>query len=301
MQRCRGVVLALAMLVPGCVQAIDGPVVHEADCSSDADFVTLGPVAGLEQASGVQGAQLSRDELTMVYSQISYGGTAAQPTDRFGDLYLAHRAHADDPFGEARALDEVSSAQDELTGSLSDDLLTLYFDRQVSDRRYQIFRATRRSPDGRFDEPAPLALGGDGSSDFEPFVTADGLFFGSTRRSPFASLYHAERRGLAYAAPEWLMTLSVLPATAYEMPVVSADGLTIYFAVLNDDHGTTRDIWMASRADTLQPFVRPHPVLSINTPARETPAWLSSDRCRLYFFTDRAGAVALWRAARRAS
>jgi hypothetical protein len=234
----------------------------------------------------VESAQLSRDERTIVFSRSTVlPPGSGDPIQRYGDLYLAGRPDRSAPFGEVRALDEVNSEFDELTGSLSDDLLTLYFDRQDRGQQYQIFAATRAAPGAAFGAPAAISLGGAATSDFEPFITADRLYFGSTRLNGLASLFAAVGGGSRFGAPQWLMSLHTLASpTAYEDPVVARDGLTIYFAAPLEGR-IDKDIWIASRASRYDPFDPPHPVASVNTTGRDTPAWISDDGCRLYYIT----------------
>lgn len=289
-----------AISATACTQLLDIPDLHRGGCSPDAEFVALAPVTGLGSAPGVQNAQLSRDELTIVFSRSTVEGPPDRPVQRYGDLYLAHRDHRGDGFREPRPLDEVNTAFDEFTGSLSEDLRTLYFDRQDLGSRYEILAATRSTADGVFGAPAVVSLGDGATSNFEPFITADGLYFGSTRRDGLASLFIAAGHGTQFAAPEWLMSLETEESpTAYEDPVVARDGLTIYFAA-PPDGAIAKDIWIAGRAARDQPFGPPHPVASVNTARRESPAWISEDGCRLYFMTDRDGPAALWMASRRA-
>lgn len=291
MQRLHVVALT-ATLVPACSEVLDLPDVHTGDCNPDAPFTELAPVPGLGTGA-VQSGHLSRDELTIVFSQMT-----ATPVQRYGDLYIAHRDHVGDEFARARALDEVSSSDDELSASLSDDLLTLYFDREVGDRQYQIFAAMRGTTEDAFGPPVEISLGDAQTSNFEPFIS-HGLYFGSTRNGGIASLFMAPGTGTQFGRAQPLSSLeTVSVATAYENPVVSADGLTIYFGAA-PDAASHKDIWIAHRVNADAPFDAPHLVKSVNTPAHETPDWISSDGCRLYFSTTRDGSPALWLATRR--
>lgn len=284
--------IALAA-APACAEVLDLPELHRGDCSPDAAFTHIAPVPGLAHDL-VQAAQLTSDELTIVFSRATLA-----PTPRYGDLYLAHRARVGDPFGDARALDEVNTEFDELGASLSDDLRTLYFDREDRDRAYRILVATRASADEPFGPATAVDLGDDTTSNFEPFRTADGLYFGSTRGNGIASLFEAWGSGPAFGAPLWLGSLEAVAApTAYENPVPSADGLTIYFGA-EPTGARAKDIWVAHRSSPGARFDPPRLVTALNTDAFENPSWLSPDGCHLYFMTDRAGAAELWLASRR--
>jgi hypothetical protein len=248
----------------------------------------------------VQGGQLSTDELTIVFSRLTVAGNPGSPVPHFGDLYLANRDTPGAAFGAAIALSELNTELDELGASLSEDRLTLYFDRSDPSQRYHIFAARRSSPVDVFGAPVPLGFGDGTSSDRQPFITPAAIFFASTRSDGSASLLAASGRGTSFEPARRLTSLETLPGpTAHENPVVSSDGLTIYFSA-PPDNATPRDIWTASRAAPDQPFGLPHAIAALNTPSAERPTWISEDSCRLYFVTDRTGrGLTLWMASRR--
>jgi hypothetical protein len=287
------------ILASGCDQVLGVPEVHHGPCDPASAFVRLGPVAGLDSELGEQSAQLSRDELTIVFSRVTISGTQDAPVPRYGDLYMARRDHLADDFHDVVALDELNTELDEQTASLSDDQLTLYFDRRDPAQRYQIFAASRSAPGENFGAPTPIALGDQPGSDVEPFITSSALFFASRENDGSASLFTATGRGTSFLAAHKLVALETLPApTAYEHPVVSSDGLTIYFSA-PPDNATPRDIWRASRSDPVQPFGAPRAVAELNTVSAEQPTWISEDSCRMYFTTNRTGrGFGLWLASR---
>jgi len=288
----------LALLASGCSQVLGVPEVQRGPCDPAAPFVTLAPVPGLDSPFGTQSAQLSRDELTVVLSRTTVAGTPDAPVARHGDLYLAHRDHRASAFQDIIPLDELNTGADERSASLSDDLLTLYFERRDGAQPAQIFAARRASPDGAFGTPMPLVLQSP-ASDVAPFATASALYFASRQPDGSARLFTATGRGTVFAAARELVSLETLPApAAYEHPVVSSDGLTIYFSA-PPDSASPRDIWRASRADLAQPFGPARAVPELNTRSAEQPSWLSDDRCRMYFLTNRDGRGSeLWLASR---
>jgi len=287
------------LLTSACNQVLGLPDVHRGPCDPGSAFLHIAPVAGLGSELGEQSAQLSRDELTIVFSRVTIAGTPDGPVPRRGDLYMAHRNHLAEDFRDAAPLDELNTELDEHTASLSDDHRTLYFDRQGPSQRYQIFAARRFAPSGPFGAPALIALRDPASSDLEPFITSSALFFASRSSDGSASLFTAEGRGTSFAAARQLVSLEGLPGpTAYEHPVVSSDGLAIYFSA-PADRAAPRDIWRASRADPGQPFGSVRAVAELNTISAENPTWISEDGCRLYFTTNRSGeGLQLWMASR---
>ena len=289
----------LVILASACSQVLGVPEVHRGPCDPESAFVSLAPVVGLDSELGEQSAQLSRDELTIVFSRSTIAGTQDAPIPRYGDLYLAHREHLARGFDAAIPLDELNTDADERSASLSDDLRTLYFDRRDPTQRYQIFAATRSAPGARFGTATPLVLQPRASSDVAPFITSSALYFASRQADGSASLFTASGGGTSFAIARELVSLETLPApTAYEHPVVSSDGLTIYFSA-PPDSASARDIWLASRPDRAQPFGPARPVQELNTASAEQPSWISEDSCRMYFLTNRTGrGFGLWLASR---
>lgn len=291
----------VAMFTAACNQLLDTPEVHRGPCSHMAELVQLAPVGGLPSDLGVQAAQLSRDERSIVFSRLTVAGPEGDPVSRLGDLYVARRARPTDPFGDAVPLEELNTEFDEHSASLSDDALTAYFDRRDQSQRYRIFVATRPEPAAPFAQPAPVALGDGTESEVEPFITDTALFFASRRSDGAATLFAAAGRGVPFAPPRSVMALEMQPfATTVENPVVSFDGLTIYFSA-PPDPASPRDIWMAARPDVGQAFGAPRRIAAVSSPSDDRPTWISEDNCRLYFLTNRTGqGFALWMASRRA-
>jgi hypothetical protein len=291
----------LLLLATACNQLLGTPDVRRGACDLGARFVDVEPVAGLDDALGLQGAQLSGDELTVVFSRPTIVPSPAGVASRYGDLYVARRDHRGDAFQAAVALDGLNTDVDEHSAALSADQQMVYFDRRGSSQRYRIFAASRRSPADDFSSPVPLELG-DAGTQIEPFVTADALYFASRAADGSAHLFEAAGRRTSFAAPRQLASLETLPPpTAYENPVVASNGLTIYFSA-PPDNASPQDIWTAARIAVDQPFGAPHPVVELNTVSAERPTWISEDSCRLYFLTNRTGqGFRLWVASRAAS
>jgi hypothetical protein len=290
--------VAILGFATACNQVLGVPEVRRATCNPAAGFERIAPVAGLDSLLGEQRAQLSGDELTIVFSRITIAGTPDAPVSRHGDLYMARRDHRDDDFHDAVALDPLNTELDELGAALSHDQQVVYFARGGPAQPYRIF-AARRSGAG-FGEIAPLVLGDDAASELEPYVTPGALFFASRRGDGAASLFSAAGDGTGFAAPRQLASLEALPGrTAYEDPVVSPDGLIIYFSA-PPGPASPPDIWSASRSDPGQPFGAPHLVTELHSASADRPAWLSEDGCRLYFVTNRSGqGPGLWLASRQ--
>jgi hypothetical protein len=223
------------------------PPVPPGACAPDAEVVSVVPVGGVNTAAEEQNAWLSRNELTIVFSRVIDG--------RLGDLHVAHRAHRGDDFGEAVSLDTLNSVDDEFASSMSDDGRTIYFDRYVTTTGWGIFVATRAGDDGPFDPPTRLKGLSEKYENFEPFITLDDLLFSSRRGDGIPTLYGAARSGATLATPRVLVPT---PAeTADESPVLSFDGLTLYFS--RADASANQGIWSASRPARDRPLGPPRP------------------------------------------
>ena len=82
-----------------------------------------------------------------------------------------------------------------------------------------------------------------------------------------------------------------LPTSYDASPVVSRDGLSLYFSSSRPAPvglGAT-NIWVATRTSRGVPFNSPVIVANVNSPAEEYPGFISGDGCRLYMSSTRAG------------
>jgi Tol biopolymer transport system component len=81
-------------------------------------------------------------------------------------------------------------------------------------------------------------------------------------------------------------------------PVVTPDGLTIYF---RSDRAATvggYNVYVATRADVGDAFSDVQLVPNVNTDADEGPSWISPDDCRLYLSSDVTGSNDIYVATR---
>lgn len=128
----------------------------------------------------------------------------------------------------------------------------------------------------------------------DPFVTADGaaLYFDSARGGGFLDLHVAVRQSDgSFGTPQELMNLDTSATDGH--PVLSHDGLTVYWSSNRSDAGTQRgtDIWMATRPTPAGTFGAPALVPELNSTKNESLSWLSPDGCMVLLQSDRAGGV----------
>lgn len=103
-----------------------------------------------------------------------------------------------------------------------------------------------------------------------------------------------------FAVPRWIEAIS--SDTNQDDPVMTADGLELFFASKRDD-AMREDIWVSRRASTSEEWGEPELVAGANSEERESAIGLSSDGLSLWIGSDRDGGLGgldVW-FARRAS
>ena len=126
-----------------------------------------------------------------------------------------------------------------------------------------------------FDAPTPLAALAGGDHDVAPYLVGTELWFSRKSSSTTFDIFHVSLAG-AGATPVPETQLNAVN-TDDGNPVVSADGLTVFF--VRGGVGL-----MEARRATLQtPFcIRDVPELNAVDAGGGTPSWLSPDGCRPY-------------------
>ncbi len=245
-----------------------------------------------------QTSRLSPDELTMYISGRWNGATTTH-------IYSVTRAATSDNFSAPPTeLAIVNSTANDWDPTISSDGKTLMFgsQRNANDGN-DLFIATRTSTAADFGTPALIANGNSlTDDDTQPFLTADGqeLWFASNRSGTAGAhdIYRSVAAAGSFGTP--VRVAEVSSAGDEFLPVLSADKLTIYFATTSTGPGTKGgfDIWTAHRATATDPFASPSVVTELNSAGNDAPGWLSSDNCRLYFWSDTAGSSDLYVATR---
>ena len=233
-------------------------------CDPRAPFTSIRPLGAINTVDGEGGLRLSDDELTGYYHS-NHGVTG------YG-IFLATRASRDDdfPLGTFTGIGG-------LFPSLTPDRLTMVFDALD-----EIRTATRLTEADMFVGTTPLpninTTGGEGQAMLD--ATARELYF--VRTTPTEEIFVASWPDLV----ERRVTELDMPGSD-RVPVISADGLTIYWSrfVIG-----TSEIWMARRTSIELPFGRAMKVEELDTPLDDAATWVSSDLCRLYIESDRDSA-----------
>jgi hypothetical protein len=203
-------------------------------------------------------------------------------------------------FGAATAIPSIDTTPtaDNWDQMLGADDLTLVFssDRDGPDH---LFITTRPNPSGAFGAPSPIAaINATSYGGSKPYIQGQNIALWYTSGpNGNGDIYVAQPDGngsYALGAP-----VVEINTTADEgFPVVSADGLVIYFFRDDPDAGQNEDIWTATRASTTAPFDTPTRVDELATPQDDDPSWLSPDLCRLYLTNDTTGHTAVYVASR---
>jgi len=252
-------------------------------CDLQKPFGTPAAAAAFNSDTNDDGLTFTADGLTAYISSARSGG------DNY-DLFKLTRTATDQPFGPATALDGgINTADQERDPHVSRDGLKLfYFSNHTLAGTFDIFVASRATAAASFGAGAALTTVNSAANDYNPFLASVDqlLYFASDRPGGpgGTDIYRVPLN--VTAAPVVPTLVSEISTTASEFrPVVSDDGLTIYF----DRVGTAGDdVWLATRAAAADPFSGARAVTELNGAGVDFPIWLSADGCTLYFGSDRS-------------
>lgn len=243
-------------------------------CDVSAPFTSIELVSELN-ATGLHnfGARLTTDRRTVYFHR----QLSTQPIR----IYAATRPTVDAPFEAVTPVELATpDAGVDSFPSLSHDGSVLYFQRRtgpsLSDdatiwfalRQGGTFQAPQQEP--ILDVPGPFER--------MPYAGADGTVWLVLDEANDAGVRHGRvARAAKGGAP---VALDLGATESDEAPVISADGLTLYFF----SRRTTMGVWVAKRASTSAPFDPPTPVAELNTVGVTFPSSLSGDGCELFVY-----------------
>ncbi|HEX4512708.1 MAG TPA: hypothetical protein VH054_04205 [Polyangiaceae bacterium] len=262
----------------------DGSV---AMCDVDAAFSVPTAFATLDSTASDAHLRLAPNELSGYFQTQRDGGLGNY------DVYTATRTSIGDTWTAVGPVTPVNSSAAEVDPSVSGDLLTLYLSRSS-----QLMRATRASASAAFGAPALVPVINSAASDFGPYVIADNsaLYFSSTRNSDAGVAELFVTQPLAdggFTAPA-NVNGAALKTGDNRFAAVTDDQLVLYFGSNRTGGQGNYDIWVATRASTSVAFGTPRVVAEVSSASDETPDWVSSDRCRLYFSSNRGASYDLY-------
>jgi hypothetical protein len=265
-------------------------------CDPDQQFDPPVIIGSLSSDSQDYGLRLSDDEKRAFFTSnrvhardAGDGGDGGAFTDF--EVYTTSRPTNVGAFAMPTAVAELNIDVSETTVGLSPDGLLAIVARSAPGGGTNMWMATRPGAIGGFSTPTLLSMTPDGGTldvpakdDGDAYITATDLWFYSNR-SGAGDIYRAPRTGpTTFGAPVELADINT-PTFQEGSPVVSEDGLVLYFASNRTDGAQAkglRDVWVSTRATTKDPFGLPRNVGELNTPTDESPNWLSADGCRLY-------------------
>jgi Tol biopolymer transport system component len=255
-----------------------------AACDGATAFGAPVPITELNMAGANDvTATLSPDENTVYFASDRPGHIGG------ASIYVATRATRMTTFGTPALVPNVNDPNGVvLNPAITGDGLRLYLQATFPGVNPHLYVATRASTVTPFAVPVPVGNVNSAADDFLPTISLDGklLAFSSNRVNVQAFvLYQAVLSGGAFGAPTAIPGIGTGAVPSMDTdPVMTADGLTLYFASMRED--TSYHIYVAHRPSTATAFATPTRVTELDSPigggTGELPNWLSPDGCRMY-------------------
>jgi hypothetical protein len=249
-----------------------------AACVPGAPFGTPVPIVELNTTAPDGTLRLLPDELSGYFWSRKTGT---------GRIYHAARGRLDQAF-TVTPVTGLSTMDHDLDPNLATDGSVFVFRHNIPGDELW----TARKVDAvTFASPLPMTNLNLPSVEQQPFIlgAADALVFSSDRNGANFDLWLSTRTGSTFGTPVRLADLN-LGGSAEGDPVLSSDGLTIYFRSNRAGGPGQFDIYASTRSTTATTTFGP-PILvpNINSPVDDGPSWISPDGCRLYLSSDRDG------------
>jgi Tol biopolymer transport system component len=262
-------------------------------CDVTKPFGTPSIIDGVNTASQERWGFLSHDELTIYFSDVAATRT----------VYSATRASTTAAFGTAAPVGGINTGGSHEHPAITADGLIIVTDTNQfgGNTQTDIGLATRANVAQDFGAEATVANVDTTNQEVDPWISADGLtlLFGSDRVNQEYRVFMATRASSSspFGTPVEVPGINDTAATD-SGGVLSQDGLEIFFYSTRTGGSGQSDIWHATRASTTASFDAPTNVSELNTSNIELTSWLSPDRCRILFSSDRLGTYDLWMATR---
>lgn len=152
---------------------------------------------------------------------------------------------------------------------------------------------------GSYNAPVRITTLGTAMNEGDPsWSPAESALYFTSDASGVSRIYRASRTAPATYGTAVMVPELVSAGEEFD-PTPSADGLTFYFRSTRPGAtGTNGDVFVATRSSLSMPFGSAKLVPELTSPVIEGPSFLSPDLCRLYFTSDRSGAVKIYVATR---
>jgi Tol biopolymer transport system component len=219
-------------------------------------------------------------------------------------VYVAERADRRRYFSSANRVTILGTTLAPAEPFLSDDGLKLYFvtgSANSADR--DIWSATRESTTlTTFSAAQAVAAVNSAYEEASPWLSEDELTLLFSTARPGGSgdldIWRATRELATGAFSSPTVLAGVNSAGRDESPVLSQDGLTLYFTTTRESVTGKQDVWYATRNSLDEEFGVPAALEAVNSDAVETDIALSTDGAELFFVSDRLGSPQIWHATR---
>jgi len=233
--------------------------------------------------------------------------TASNVPGPGGDIWLATRAVASEPFSAPVPLEEpITPAIDsslETSPIVSADGLTLWFasDRPGGVGDLDIWISTRPARAAPWTAPTNLRVLNSADKEIPrpPGLRQRVMPLASDRGQPgLYQIHFAERAAITtpFQAPDPVEELAFAEQSTVD-GFLTDDGLTLFYA-LGPEIGPA-DLFVASRRGTTDPFELSVPLSDLNTASDERDPWLSQDGRLFFFASDRSGRYEIYMAEAR--
>lgn len=254
-------------------------------CNVSAPFGAVEAVAELNSPQDDTAAILTTDELTAYFSSNRDGGgtmttTRSTPTALFPAAVLSTDLAAVTP-----SANSIWLSPNELTALVT------------TGSTWQVQLSTRVTKQDKFTTFTGLS-NVNGPINYSATMRTDGkeVFIGSPRDNGKNRIYVTTGNGTNFGNP----VLWNLDNTAFSdgSPVLSLDGLTMYFSSNRTPNDGGSDPWMAKRANVSSPFGTPVRLAELASNKSDDPTWISADECIIYFNRGSVGTREIVRAKR---
>lgn len=247
------------------------------ECTPGAPFGTPVPISELNGSTPDGTLRLLPDELSGYFWSRRTG---------IARIYYASRPAFDQPF-TVSPVTGLTTADHDLDPTLTTDGSLLVFRHNIPGD--ELWTA-KRVDAVTFASPLVMSNLNLPSVEAQPYLQESGtaLVFSSDRNGGNFDLWVSTRMGTTFGTPVRMLELNS-GGSAEGDPVLSSDGLTIYFRSDRPGGPGQFDIYVATRAMATMTFGTPVLVPNVNSAADDGPSYLSSDGCRLYLSSDRNG------------
>lgn len=256
-------------------------------CDLTKDFQAPVPVTAANSEDDESGAWESADGRTLFFSRVYWNGTAQ--TD--GRTARVDRTTIDAPFGPVSTVEngyfDGENSYDLYLRFTSDGLLAFWQRSPLGKFSYDIMFSSRARPTTGWSTPTSVIGVNTSASEGAPLFdeVSNTLYFHKLTGSKY-SLYAAS---YADGGVTGATQLPISPGDVSDLyPILSPDGLTLYFASDRGDPGNVH-VWSATRSSRSVPFSNPTKVPNVNSDKTDSPSGISRDGCRLYLDSTRTG------------